>query len=123
MQNDREKFKKEFIKRLIKLSVGIIRLFEKLRENRSLWSIADQVIRSVSSIGANVMEAKASSSRREYIKFFEIALKSANETSYWLVIVRETSKVELSQLRYFMEETKEISNIIAASIITLKGKR
>ena len=60
--------------------------------------IADQLLRSATSIGANTVEAQAASRRKEFIKFYEIALKSANETKYW-------------------------PNILGASLLTLKGKR
>ncbi len=54
MQNEKSKFKKEFIGRLIKFTVEVIKLGSKLRENRSLWPIIDQVVRSAGSIGANL---------------------------------------------------------------------
>jgi len=88
MQNDKSKFKENFIKRLIKFSIKVLKLSEKARKKRVLWSLIDQLIRSATSIGANVTEAKASSSKKDYIRFFEIALKSANETIYWLIIFR-----------------------------------
>ena len=44
--------------------------------------MTDQLLRSATSIGANVVEAKSASSKRDFIKFYEIALKSANETKY-----------------------------------------
>jgi len=87
MQNDKSKFKKDFINRLIKFSIKVLKLSEKARGKRVLWSITDQLIRNATSIGANVIEAKASSSKKDYIHFFEIALKSANETIYWLIIL------------------------------------
>ncbi|MFH2138953.1 MAG: four helix bundle protein [Candidatus Omnitrophota bacterium] len=122
MQNDKEKFKKEFISRLVKFSLLVLKLGEKMRKERILWPIIDQLVRSSTSIGANVVEAKSSSSRRDYLKFFEIALKSANETKYWLILVKESSndfKVESDNL---LKEIKEISNVIGASVLTLKGK-
>lgn len=75
MQNEKEKFKKNFINRLVKFSVNIISFAEKMKTHRVLWPIADQLVRSATSIGANVVEAKSSSSRRDYLRFFEIALK------------------------------------------------
>ena len=91
MQNDNVKFKIEFTKRLIRFSLKIIKFCEKIRSDRNLWSIADQLLRSATSIGANVIEAKASSSKLDYLRFFQIALKSANETKYWLILVKESS--------------------------------
>ena len=90
MQNEKEKFKESFIRRLIKFSLDIIKLSEEMRQKKVFYSIIDQLIRSATSIGANVVEAKSSSSKRDYLRFFEIALKSANETKYWLILIRES---------------------------------
>ncbi len=59
MQNDKEKFKENFIKRLIKFSLNILKLSKEIKEERVLWPVADQLIRSSTSIGANVVEAKS----------------------------------------------------------------
>lgn len=62
MQNENVKFKIEFNKRLIHFSLEIIKLCREIRKDRNLWAIANQLIHSATSIGANVIEAKASSS-------------------------------------------------------------
>jgi len=123
MQNDKEKFKHEFIRRLIRFVVNIIKLGEKVKDsNKLLWSLVDQNIRSAGSIGANVVEAKAS--RRDYTHYFEIALKSANETIYWLMVLRETADISLkSEIEVLYREAVEISRILGASVLTLKDKR
>jgi four helix bundle protein len=118
MQNDKSKFKKQFIDRLILFSISIIELTNRLPKNPKFWPIRDQIIRSSTSIGANVVEAKSSSSRRDYIKFFEIALKSANETEYWLMLIKKLGIDCKSNLK----ENNEIASIIASSILTLKNK-
>ena len=71
-------------KRCFKFSLEIIKITDHLPQKRSAWVITDQLIRSACSIGANLVEAKGSSSRKEFKSFFEISLKSANETTYWL---------------------------------------
>lgn len=123
MQNDKEQFKKEFIARLIRFTVRVIQCCDGLRSQRTLWSILDQLIRSAGSVGANVVEAKASSSRREYIKFFEIALKSANETIYWLMVLKDVVDTEKDEIGRSYQESIELSKVLAASILTLKNKR
>ncbi len=123
MQNDKEKFKENFIHRLIQFSIAILIFSEKLKSTRILWSIIDQLIRSATSIGANVVEAKSSSSKRDYIHFFEIALKSANETKYWLQIIQEYSPALLKETSFLYSEVDEISRILGSSVLTLKGKR
>ena len=123
MQNDKEKFKKNFIKRLIYLSIDIIRFAEDLKRNKAFWPIIDQLIRSATSIGANIVEAKSSSSKRDYIRFFEIALKSSNETKYWLILIREAMPSFTKEANNLLKEVDEISKIIGSSVLTLKGRK
>ncbi len=123
MQNDKAKFKIEFNKRLIVFSLKVIKFCKEIRKDRNLWSIADQLIRSATSIGANIIEAKASSSKLDYLKFFQIALKSANETKYWLILVKESDfnlKIQADQL---FKEVEEIANVIGAGVLTMKGRK
>ena len=125
IQNEKEKFKKEFISRLIRFSIGTIKFAEKIRHDRNLWLITDQLIRAVTSVGANMVEAKSSSSKKDYIRFFEIALKSANESKYWYLLIKEVVannelKQEVSEL---LQEANDISKIIGSSVLTLKGKK
>lgn len=123
MQSDNSKFKKEFNKRLIRFSLEVIKLCNKIRKDRNLWSIADQLIRAATSIGANIIEAKASSSKLDYLRFFQIALKSANETKYWLILIRESCPSLKSPANQLLQEVNEIAKIIGAGVLTMKGKK
>ena len=123
MQNDKEKFKKEFIHRLIRLAIGSVRFADNLKREKISFCIVDQFIDAITSIGANVVEAKSSHSRKDYIKFFEIALKSANETKYWLLIIKELTKENKQEAESILKEVIEIANILASSILTLKSKK
>lgn len=62
-------------------------------------SLFDQLVRSATSIGANLVEGKAGSSRRDWKRFFVIALKSANETKYWLCLIRDTLETDAMKNR------------------------
>jgi four helix bundle protein len=121
MQNS--KFKEEFFKRLIKFSVRVVKFAERLRKERILWPVVDQLVRSSTSIGANVIEAKSASSKRDYIRYFEIALKSANETKYWLIVIKETMPNLKEETNQLLQEVTEISNIIASGILTMKSRK
>ena len=70
-----------------------------------------------------MIEAKASSSKREFIKFYEIALKSANETKYWICLLRDSYPEFKSECIELLQEVEEISKMLGASILTLKGKK
>jgi four helix bundle protein len=91
-----------------------------LPPNRSCLIIADQLLRAGTSIGANLVEATASSSKREFKKFHEIALKSANETKYWLGLLRDSKKANQEKTNELLTEVNEISNMIAAGILKMK---
>lgn len=101
----------------------IISLCKKLKDDKVFYSIIDQLIRSSTSIGANVIEAQAASSKNDYIKFFQIALKSSNETTYWLLLVRESEKRHSETCDKLLNELKEISCILGSSLLTLKRKK
>ncbi|HEY0355768.1 MAG TPA: four helix bundle protein, partial [Flavisolibacter sp.] len=71
-------------------SKEVIMFVKDCRFDRIYSSLFDQLIRSSSSIGANLVEAKAGSSKKDWKKFYVISLKSANETKYWLCLIRDT---------------------------------
>jgi len=124
MQNDNLNFKNNFNKRLIQFALDIIELCEIIRKKfRALWVIADQLTDSGTSIGANIREARASSSRKDYIKFFEIALKSANETGFWLEIIIYKCQDEKDKAERILKEDNEIASIIASGLLTMKGRK
>ncbi len=123
MQNDKSKSKREFIARLIRFTVRTLRFTARIRKDANLWEVASQLVRSAASVGANVVEAQAGSSRKDYTKFFEIALKSANETKYWLVVVREYDTQYGEETKHLLAEAEEIANMLGSSVLKLKGKR
>jgi four helix bundle protein len=97
-------------------------LTDNLPQKRSAWVISDQLIRAATSIGANIVEARASSSRLEFKKFYEIALKSANETKYWLCLLRDGGIVLPEKINPLLQEVVELSNMLGMSVLRLKGK-
>jgi len=109
--------------RTYQFSLDIIKFINKLPNERAFWSIGDQLLRSSTSIGANIIEAKASSSKREFIKFYQIALKSANESEYWLSLLRDSYPKLKSDCDALLSELDQISRMLASSLITMKGKR
>ncbi len=80
----------------------------------------DQLLRSATSIGGNLVEGVAGSSKRDFLKFNIIALKSSNETKYWLCLIRDTIIDEKSTIENLIKEADELSKIIASIIINSK---
>jgi len=81
------------------------------------------LLRSATSIGANIIEAQAASSRKDFKNFLNHALKSANETKFCLALLRDSGKKSKEDMELLLKEAKELSNILASSIITLKNKK
>jgi len=122
MINQKSNIKNEFRERCYNYSIAVIKLTKDLPEKRIYWTVSGQLIRSATSIGANIIEAKSASSKKDYIKYFEIALKSANETKYWLGLLRDGLGVDKGEISKLMKETTELAKILVASLLTMKGK-
>ena len=106
--------------RLYRYALEIIKLVDKMPKDISSKAVANQVIRSGTSVTANIREAKGASSRKDYINFYTHALKSANETELWLQLLIDAKEIECTEL---LEETRQIAKILGASIITMKSKK
>ena len=123
MKNDKEKFKKEFKARIYYFILRLVRFIDKLPKDTSSQIFAKQLLRSGSSIGANYIEAQASSSKKDFINFFHHSLKSANESKFWLAVLRDTKRGDTNEINQLLDELIEISNILGASLITVKGRK
>ena len=93
---------------------------ERKQIENAFSSLFTQLVRSATSIGANVIEGKSGSSKKDWKNFYVIALKSANETKYWLCLIRDTMEVSKAKLNEMIIEANEISKIIASIIINSK---
>ena len=98
-------------------SKEVIRFVKDSRFEKIYSSLFDQLIRSATSIGANLVESKSGSSKKDWRNFLIISLKSANETKYWLCLVRDTMEVDKAKIDVLLKEAGEIANIIAQIIL------
>lgn len=80
----------------------------------------NQLLKSSTSIGANIVEARSGNSRKTMINYYSVALRSANETKYWLRLVRDAFEVDRKEIDLLIAEADELSKILAKSILTLK---
>ena len=123
MENGRVKFKKEFKQRLYSWVLRLLRYLDALPRDTVYAVIAKQLIRSGTSILANYIEAQSASSKKDFINFFTHSLKSANESKVWLALLRDFKNRNDKELEWLLDELHEIANILASSILTMKGKR
>ena len=70
-----------------------------------------------------MIEAQAAYSRKDYTNFFNYALNSANECKFWLGLLRDSGRGNKETVNKLLKETTEIANILATSVLTLKGRK
>lgn len=119
-----KEFSEQFKIRIYKLILAAIKFLESLPNNDPVCRvIKDQGIRSITSIGANYVEAIAGVSKNDFSNFLSHALKSANESKFWFALLRDTGKINKEKVAPLLDELCQISNILGASIGTMKKKR
>lgn len=106
--------------RCYKFGVEVIRYLRSKQLDSLSAIVVKQLLRSAVSIGANVVEATNSSTRLEFKKYYEIALKSGNETKYWLCMLRDGFDINDEEIKLLLKEGDEICKILAASVLSLK---
>ncbi|MFH1838298.1 MAG: four helix bundle protein [Candidatus Kuenenbacteria bacterium] len=121
-QNQNLNVKSNIKYRAYYFSLEVIKFVAEFPNEKLYWIISDQLLRSSTSVGANLVEAKSSSSKKDFIKYYEIALKSANETKYWLCLLRDGTKINKDKISKLLQEIEEISKMLGSSLLTLKNK-
>ena len=101
-------------------AVRIVRLRRYLADNYKEWVLSDQICRSGTSIGANVREALRAQSKADFISKLHIALKEADETSYWLEILHDTDYINTPLYNSLNSDCDEIIRILTAILKTKK---
>ena len=89
-------------------ALRIIKLYKFLTEEKHEYIISKQIYRSGTSIGANFAERKFASSRADYLNKMRIALKEANETLYWLELLRESDYIKSKEFDSLSNDLKTI---------------
>ncbi|TDS10330.1 four helix bundle protein [Sphingobacterium paludis] len=100
---------------------AVIFFVKTVKIERVFMSLFVQLVRSATSVGANIAEGKSGSSRNDFLKFHIIALKSANETTYWLRLIKDTLEVQVTKIEELIEEIEEITKILATIILKNKA--
>lgn len=106
--------------RLLDFGVETIKLSTKLSKTAAGRLIANQLIRCGTSAGANYEEACGAQSRADFIHKLQIVLKEIRESVYWLKLIQKSVMMDDPTVNKLINETKQISNIIAKSIITAR---
>jgi len=103
-----------------RFALRIVKLYRFLCEEKKEYVLSKQVLRSGTAIGALVREAEFGQSRKDFINKLSIALKEANETDYWLMLLRDSHYIENKMYSSIEPEIKELIKLLVASIKTAK---
>ena len=100
-------------------ALEIVRLYKEMISQNE-FILSKQIVRSGTSIGANVEEAIAAQSRKDFISKMSISSKEAREANYWLRLLRDTELVQDFDLTNLLKESEEIVKIITSIVKTSK---
>lgn len=121
---ENKEYKRKLIGKAYQYSLDIISFIDDLnKKDFSIQIIVKQLLRSATSVGANIIEAQAASSKRDFIQFLTYSLKSANESKFWLGLLRDSGKASRISVNALLEKTYELGKMLCSSILTLKGKK
>ena len=113
----------QLAERLLDYGVGIFKLAMKLEASLPGKHIAGQLFRAGTSAGANYEEACGAESKADFIHKLQIVLKELRESHYWLRLLLKSDTVRNFNIDSLIEETRQLINIIAKSVITAKKKK
>lgn len=103
-----------------KFSVRIVNLYKYLKEIKNEYVLSKQILRSGTSIGANIKEGIVAQSKKDFLTKMYISLKEASETEYWLELLKETNYINDKMFNSIIEDCKEINRILCATVRTTK---
>jgi len=101
-------------------AVRIVKLSRWLRNVKKEFSIADQILRSGTSIGANLAEAKFAASRKDFLNKCKISLKECSETMFWLELLFRSDIAEESQMTSMLDDCHELRLLLSALCRTIE---
>ena len=118
---DNGSYKDLLIKRTYQFSLETLRLIDDISQKSfSTQTISKQLVRSATSIGANVVEAQASSSKKDFANFLNHALKSANETEYWLKLLKDSNALVDSRIDQLINESNQLAKMLGSSVAKMR---
>ena len=101
-------------------AVQTVKLARWLREEKREFSLADQILRSGTSIGANLAEARHAASRKDFLAKCKISLKECSETLFWIELLERSDLLAPAQAKALSADCNDIRRILSASCKTLE---
>ena len=103
-----------------KIAIRIVKLYKYLNDVKKEFVISKQILRSGTSIGANISESVYAQSRQDFISKLSISLKEASETKYWLEILYETDFIDDTQFESLSDDNSKLIGTLVNIINSTK---
>jgi len=114
--------KRDLPERSFQFALRVVRLCQRLEKQSGVsWQISNQLLRSGTSIGANIEEGQASQSKADFVSKYSIACKEARETHYWLRLLSASEIIEEDRLQLLITEADELIAILTTIIKKTKA--
>ena len=95
-------------------SLRIIKLYKFLKESKTEYILSNQILRSGTSIGANIEEAVGGHSRKDFYSKLNISYKESRETHYWIRLLRDSEILSKLEAQSILEDCEELQKILAS---------
>ena len=103
-------------------AILIVKTYKTILSEKKEFTLSRQLLKSGTSIGANIREAEFAQSNKDFINKMSIALKEANETEYWLLLLKDTSYIKVDIFSTLINLNKELIKMLVSTITTMKSK-
>jgi len=116
--------KLDILERAVGYSLRIVQLYRELEKESVGRVLGKQLLRSGTSIGANIHEAQGGQSKADFIAKISIVYKKALESAYWLRLIQETDLISANRIGDLSDETGQLVKILSSILLTSKqGKQ
>jgi len=103
-------------------ALEVVNIYKSLISEKKEFILSKQLLRSGTSIGANIREAEFAQSNKDFIHKMSVALKEANETDYWLSILKDSNYITEQQFKTLYLLNQELIKMLVSTIKTMKSK-
>ena len=104
------------------LAIRIVNLYKYLVETKKEYVMSKQILKSGTSIGANIRESQSAESKSDFIHKLSISLKEVRETSYWMELLYRTDFISIEEFESIDKDITELKKIISSIILTTRQK-
>lgn len=102
-------------------AIRIVNLYKYITKNDKEFVMSKQVLKSGTSIGANIAEAQDAQSKNDFISKLNIALKETSETLYWLNLLHDTNYISDDEFDSLLQDCTELKKLLSSILLTLKN--